>query len=300
MSSESQVYPASTEPTIGNLITSLLTRFLAFPRTMVVWVLLVAYTIFTLGPLVWMVMLSFRTNASIIQRPFELPTGIVWSNYVEVFERTNFVAYFMNSALVVSVALVGIILFASMAAYALARFQFRLSEPLFWAFMSTLMIPHQVVLVPLFKTLAPLGLLDTRQGLIAVYISFSLPLSLYILRAFFQQLPGELMESAKIDGAGEWTIFWRVAFPLALPAVATVTVFNFISLWNEFLFAVVFIHDDNLRTLPLGQMQFVGEYTDDLAGMAAALTLATLPVLVLYIVLAEQFQKGMTAGAMKG
>jgi raffinose/stachyose/melibiose transport system permease protein len=208
--------------------------------------------------------------------------------------------YFFNSVIVVIIALIGIVIFASMAAYAFARFSFRFSNAIFWAFMATLMVPHQVVLVPLFKTLGPLGLLNTRQGLIAVYIAFSLPISLYILRAFFQQIPGELAEAAKIDGADDWKTFWRVMFPVARPAVATVGVFNFILLWNEFLFALVFIRDDMLRTLPLGQMHFMGEYAEDIAGMAAAVTLATLPVILLYIVLAEHFQRGMAAGAVKG
>jgi raffinose/stachyose/melibiose transport system permease protein len=261
---------------------------------------LIGYTLFTLGPLLWVVVLSFRNNTAIYQNPFALPSVLQWSNYLEVFHRTNLPMYFVNSMIVVIIALIGIVIFASMAAYAFARFSFRFSNTIFWAFMATLMVPHQVVLVPLFKTLGPLGLLNTRQGLIAVYIAFSLPISLYILRAFFQQIPGELAEAAKIDGADDWKTFWRVMFPVARPAVATVGVFNFILLWNEFLFALVFIRDDMLRTLPLGQMHFMGEYAEDIAGMAAAVTLATLPVILLYVVLAEQFQRGMAAGAVKG
>ena len=269
-------------------------------RTLLVAALLIGYTLFTLGPLLWVVVLSFRNNTAIYQNPFALPSVLQWSNYLEVFHRTNLPMYFVNSMIVVIIALIGIVIFASMAAYAFARFSFRFSNAIFWAFMATLMVPHQVVLVPLFKTLGPLGLLNTRQGLIAVYIAFSLPISLYILRAFFQQIPGELAEAAKIDGADDWKTFWRVMFPVARPAVATVGVFNFILLWNEFLFALVFIRDDMLRTLPLGQMHFMGEYAEDIAGMAAAVTLATLPVILLYVVLAEQFQRGMAAGAVKG
>jgi ABC-type glycerol-3-phosphate transport system permease component len=141
---------------------------------------------------------------------------------------------------------------------------------------------------------------DTREGLISIYIAFGLPLSIYLLRAFFETIPNELLEAAKMDGATEWQIYWKVALPVAVPAVATVAIYNFIVLWNEYLFAIIFIRNDALRTLPPGQMQFVGEYAQDVAGLAAALTMATLPVLLLYVIFAEQFQRGMTAGAVKG
>lgn len=276
------------------------TRVKALPGSLLVWALLIAYTLFTLGPLLWMVLLSFRTNAAIIRDPYALPTNLLWSNYLEVFQRTKFVIYFENSVIVVSLALIGIVLFASMAAFAFARYKFRLSPVLFWGFLATLMVPNQVVLVPLFRTLAPIGLVDKREGLIAIYIAFALPISIYLLRAFFETIPNELLEAAKMDGASEWQTYWMIAMPMALPAVATVAVYNFIVLWNEYLFAIIFIRDDMLRTLPPGQMQFVGEYAQDVAGLAAALTMATLPVLLLYVLFAEQFQKGMTAGAVKG
>jgi raffinose/stachyose/melibiose transport system permease protein len=269
-------------------------------RALVMWPLLLIYTLITLGPLLWMVVLSFRTNTAVYRDPFALPDPFIWTNYTEVFQRTHFTTYFLNSVIVVSIALVVIVAFSSMAAYAFARFSFRFSNIMFWAFMATLMVPNQVVLVPLFRTLGPLHLISTRQGLIIVYVAFALPLSIYILRAFFQTIPTELAEAAKIDGADDWRTFWSVMLPVAAPAVTAVATYQFIVLWNEFLFAVVLIQNDNLRTLPLGQMQFNGEYNQDLAGMAAALTMAALPVLALYITFADQFQKGMSAGAVKG
>ena len=281
-------------------------RLVAWPvvarvlRALVTWPFLLIYTFITLGPLIWMVILSFRTNTAVYKDPFALPNPFIWTNYTEVFQRTHFTTYFLNSCIVVTIALAGIVAVSSMAAYAFARFSFRFSNILFWAFMATLMVPNQVVLVPLFRTLGPLNLLDTRQGLIIVYVAFALPLSVYILRAFFQTIPTELAEAAKIDGADDWTTFWQVMLPVGAPAVTAVATYQFIVLWNEFLFAVVLIRNDALRTLPLGQMQFNGEYNQDLAGMAAALTLAALPVLLLYILFADQFQRGMSAGAVKG
>jgi multiple sugar transport system permease protein/raffinose/stachyose/melibiose transport system permease protein len=193
-----------------------------------------------------------------------------------------------------------LILVASMAAYAFARLPFRGSEAVFLAIFASIMLPAQVLLIPLFQLLVNYRLINTLTGLALVYVAVQLPMALYILRSFFAQIPRELSEAARMDGCSEWKIFWRIMLPIATPAISTILIVNFVALWNEFIFAVIFIQDESRRTLPLGVMKFVGDVYEDLGSMAAGLVISIIPVLILYMFFSERFIKGMSAGAVKG
>jgi ABC-type glycerol-3-phosphate transport system permease component len=143
------------------------------------------------------------------------------------------------------------------------------------------------------------GLYDTRAGLTLVYVAIQLPLTIYILESFFARIPSDLFDAARIDGYSEWAIFWRVSFPIALPAIATTVILNFILLWNEFLYAVVLITDDANRTLPLGIQRFMGDQLDDVGMVATGLMIAIIPVIIVYAFFSEKLIQGMTAGAVK-
>jgi ABC-type glycerol-3-phosphate transport system permease component len=164
---------------------------------------------------------------------------------------------------------------------------------------STIIFPPQITIIALFQILVQYGLYNSKLGLMLVYVSIQLPLTVYILESFFARIPGELFDAARIDGYSEWSIFWRVALPVASPAVATTVILNFILLWNEFLYAVVLITDDANRTLPLGIQRFMGDQLEDIGMVATGLMIAIVPVIVLYAFFSERLIQGMTAGAVK-
>ena len=263
---------------------------------------LLAYTAVSAGPYLWTASMSLRTTDEIYRSHYGLPWPAHWEKYHAAWTQFGYATYFRNSA-IVSVASVALVtLLGAMAGFgfARARYAFRLREPLFLLVFLSIMFPPQITLLALFQILVQYRLFNSLTGLVLVYAATELPLTIYLLRAFFAQIPQELEEAARIDGCGDWTMFWRVMFPVALPAVATTVILNFIYFWNEFLYAVVFLTRQQLRTLPLAIQFLVSDQYFDIGMLATGLMIATLPILVLYVFLSEWFVKGMTAGAIKG
>jgi multiple sugar transport system permease protein/raffinose/stachyose/melibiose transport system permease protein len=269
------------------------------------WVLLVpvlAYTAFSAGPYVWTAMMSLRTTDEIFRSHYGLPIPAHWDKYHRAWTEFGYATYFRNSAIVTVASVVLVTILGAMAAFAFARrrYAFPGREPLFLLIFLSVMFPPQIMLLALFQILVQYKLFNTLTGLILVYVVTELPLTIYLLRAFFAQIPSELEEAARIDGCGDWRMFWRVMLPIALPAVATTVILNFIYFWNEFLYAVVFITRQQSRTLPLAIQFLVSDQYFDIGMLATGLMIATLPVLLLYVFLSDWFVKGMTAGAIKG
>ena len=269
------------------------------------WLLLLpvlAYTAFSAGPYLWTATMSLRTTDEIFRNHYGLPIPPRWENYHRAWTEFGYATYFRNSAIVtvVSVALVTVLGSMSAFAFARRRYAFPGREPLFLLIFLSVMFPPQIMLLALFQILVQYKLFNTLTGLILVYVVTELPLTIYLLRAFFAQIPSELEEAARIDGCGDWRMFWRVMLPIALPAVATTVILNFIYFWNEFLYAVVFITQQQRRTLPLAIQFLVSDQYFDIAMLATGLMISTLPVLLLYVFLSDWFVKGMTAGAIKG
>lgn len=264
-------------------------------------VFLLAYTFIELGPFLWAILMSFRRTHEILQNPYALPIPPDFHNYVKALTEYGFAKYFLNSVIVTTAALVISTPVASMAAYSFARrrYKFKMREIVFQIIFITIMFPPQITLLSLFVMLWSYKMLNL-VGLSLIYVSTALPISIYILRSFYMQIPQELEDAARIDGASDWQTFWRVMFPIARPATATVIVLNFISFWNEFLYAVTIILKDRMRTLPLGVMKIIGDQFTDYGGLAATLVISVFPVIVLYLFLSEWFIEGMTAGAIKG
>ncbi|HYF92557.1 MAG TPA: carbohydrate ABC transporter permease [Symbiobacteriaceae bacterium] len=260
----------------------------------------VAYTMYTFGPLLWLFQTSFRSTGEILKQPFALSGTYQLKNFLQVAGTGRYGTYYINSLLIVGGALLLLGLIASMAGYGFARFQFRGKEVSFNLMFGAVMVPLQVLIIPLMQLLYKYHLVNTRVGLVLVYTTISLPMAIYILRAFFTQIPHELAESARVDGASEGLVFWRIMLPVARPAVVTVLILNFVMLWNEFLLALLILQKDAVRTLPLGLMMFQGEYQQDIGGMSAALVLSVIPTILAYLIFSEQVIKGMTAGALKG
>lgn len=261
-----------------------------------------AYTAFSAGPYLWTAVMSLRTTGEIYRNHYGLPIPAHWDKYHAAWTQFGYAIYFKNSAIVAVVSVLLVTVLGAMAAFAFARrrYGFPLREPLFLLIFLSIMFPPQIMLLALFQILVQYRLFNTLTGLILVYAATELPLTIYLLRAFFAQIPTELEEAARLDGCGDWSMFWRVMFPMALPAVATTVILNFIYFWNEFLYAVVFITQQKIRTLPLAIQFLVSDQYFDVGMLATGLMIATLPVLVLYLFLSEWFVKGMTAGAIKG
>lgn len=252
-----------------------------------------------LYPLFVMVMSSFKTNAEIFTSPLALPASFSADNLVKVWTQTNFLQYLGNSLLVTGASVILILVAGTMAAYAIARYEFRSSGLVLMFFLAGMTVPLKLAIIPLFLQLNSFGLLDTYTGLILVYTAMGIPSAVFIMTGFLRALPRELEESARMDGANELIIMWQVMLPLARPAMVIVAIQNAVPIWNDFFFPLILITSDSLKTLPQGLTVFMGEFVTDWGVLFTGLTLAALPVSLLYILLSKQFIAGLTQGAIK-
>ncbi|MHB1414986.1 MAG: carbohydrate ABC transporter permease [Chloroflexota bacterium] len=268
----------------------------------VIFVLMIGFTCIWVFPFAWMVVMSLRTTPEFYAAPYGLPFPPHLGKFIAAFSEFGYANYFRNSLIVTTCALALNVLVASMGAYGFARsrFKFAFREPIFLAIFIAIMFPPQIILLALYQVMVRYGLYNTLLGLILVYAATSLPLTIYLLRSFFMQIPQEIEDAARIDGCGDFRAFWSVMLPMAKPALTVVTILNAISFWNEFLYAVTFITKQENRTLPLAVMFFMGESYQDVGMLATGIVIASLPIIILYLVFSEHFISGMTAGALKG
>ncbi|MDQ3026235.1 MAG: carbohydrate ABC transporter permease [Pseudomonadota bacterium] len=261
--------------------------------------LLAGYTAFAAGPFVWTAVMSLRTTSEIMADPYALPAIVHWEKFPDAWVRSNYATYFKNSVWVSAVCVVFLSLVGAMAAHCLARYRFPGNRIVFFLVFSTIILPPQITVIGLFQILADYKLIDTHTGLILVYISMQLPLTIYILESFFARIPQELYDAARMDGYSDLEIFWRITLPIGMPAIATTAILNIIYIWNEFLYAVVLLTSDAKRTLPLGIQRFMGDQLEDIGMLATGLMIAVIPVIVVYVLFSEKMIQGMTAGAVK-
>ena len=261
--------------------------------------LLVLNAVVMVYPLLVMLLSAFKTNAELFASPFALPESFSFTNAARVWGETNFVAYLGNSVVVTACSVLGILVTGTMAAYALARYRFWLNSLVFLFFLSGLMVPLKLAVIPLFIQLDALGLIYTRAGLVLVYVAMGLPSAIFILTGFLRSLPTELEEAARMEGASELRIMLLVMLPLARPAMVIAAIQNAVPIWNDFFFPLIFISSERLKTLPQGLTVFMGEYNTDWGVLFAGLSLAALPIVAVYIVLSRHFIEGMTQGAIK-
>lgn len=251
-------------------------------------------------PMVWMVYSSMKPNRIIFTRPWALPEKFTFEPMIKAWQVGDLGMYFRNSMIVASGTVLGILTLGSLAAFAVARLEFAGRNVLFGLFLAGLIIPAQTFVIPLFTLLRKLGLIDTHIGLILPYIALGLPMAIFILQAFFSTLPKELDDAAAIDGCGLFGTFFRVIMPISKPALATIAILSTINAWNELLFAMLFIRDPGMRTLPIGLYIFYGYHDINYQMLFAGLTVATLPLLVFYVFFHRFIIEGLTAGALKG
>jgi raffinose/stachyose/melibiose transport system permease protein len=274
-------------------------RWMAHLRRSPLLAFVLLYTVVSGGPFVWVAIMSLRTTPEILDNPFALPSHLHFEKFADAWTRSNYGTYFWNSTIVVVTAVTLITIIGAMLAHALARFRFRGSRLVRFVILSGLILPPQLLILSLFQILVELGLYNTLTGLILVYVAGHLAITVYILEGFFTQIPQDLFDAARVDGYSDLEIFWRITLPIGAPALFTTVTLNFIMLWNEFLYAVVLLTDDDKRTLPLGIMHFMGSHQLDIGMLATGLMIAIGPIILLYGFFSEIMIKGMTAGAVR-
>ncbi len=266
----------------------------------VIYIFLSILAFIYLAPLVWMLFVSVKDNAEIFTSPFALPQRIQWENYTFAWTAGFLGKATLNSAIVCVASLVLSMIIGSMAAFAIARMRWKFARLMMTYFMIGMMVPVHCVLIPLFKTFSDIGLYNNLIGLIIPYTTFSLPITIFIMAGFFENMPRELFESACIDGCSIYKCFTSIAVPLSRTGLFVTGLMSFVANWNELLLAMVFISDDTKKTLPVSLSKFVGPYNTNYVQMFAAIIIAIIPTIVVYCCFSNQIVDGLTAGAVKG
>jgi raffinose/stachyose/melibiose transport system permease protein len=265
------------------------------------WVALVLVAIVWIAPFIFIIFTSLKSTAQVMNSSaFAPPTEPQFSNYAAAWTRGRFSTTFFNSAIITVIKVPLGLFISAMAAYALAKIEFKGNKLLLLLILFGTMIPFQVMLAPLFTLVNGLHLIDTYPGVILPYLAFGIPYQVFILHGFFRGIPKELSEAARIDGASHFVIFWRIFLPVTLPVLAALLILDFVSTWNEFAMALVLLQDQNMWTLPLGLSAFQGQFSRDYGQLNSAIVMTVLPATIVYLIFQRYFVSGLTSGAVKG
>lgn len=260
---------------------------------------LILFAIIAVYPILQMWFTALRPAREVMQAPFALPNSIHWENITNAWVKGRFGDYIINSVIITVPTVIGVVVLSCLAGYGISRFRFPGRNLMFYTMLLGLTVPFQSVMIPLYYQLLSMGLLGTYFAVILPGIAFGLPFGVFLMQSFFEDLPHELSDAGRVDGCSEFRIFKDIMLPLAKPAVSTLIVFQFMTSWNNFLMPLLFLQDEDLRPIPLGLMFFQGAYTRDIGLIAAGVALATIPVILVYLIFQRQFVKGLTAGAVK-
>ena len=268
-------------------------------ENLLIQIFLASAAIVMLYPIFMMVLSGFKTTPEIFMSPFSMPKKFNIENFQVIWEKTNVPRYFLNSIIVTVSSIVLLLITGTMAAYAISRYRFRGALMVSLFFLSGLMLPLRLAIIPLFIQLKYLGLIDSLLGLIFIYTAMSLPATVFILTGFLRSLPKELEDSARMDGASELRIMLDIMVPLVSPALVIAGIYSAVPIWNDFFFPLIFIQSPEWKTLAQGLTTFFGEYSINYGVLYAGLSLASLPMIIIFIVQSRRFIAGMTAGALK-
>lgn len=261
-------------------------------------VILVGVAIGMLFPMIWMLVVSLRLNPEQYSTFGELLTaGTSFSNYIDAWQSDNFLRYFINSFLVASIVTICNVVFCLWAGYAFARSRWRGKRILFATVVGVLMVPQQVVMIPLYRLIAELGWINTYAALIVPWIIT--PFGIFLVRQYLLAVPTDMEDAARIDGAGEWRVLWNIVFPISRPVLTVLAIYTFLSNWNSFLFPFLFTNDEAHRTLPVGLAFYLGKQSIDWGHLMAGAGISALPILCLFILFQRRIIEGLTAGAIK-
>ncbi len=263
-----------------------------------IFIILSIYALMIVLPLVWMVLSGFKDNAGLFLNTWALPEVYHWENYAKAW-RTGIGRYFFNSIYVTLLSVVFTIFISTLCAFALSRLEFTGQKALLVFVIGGLMLSPQVSLISLYRALQRMHIYDTHWALIIPYVAYRLPFTIFLIRSYMISLPREFEDSAYIDGCSTWKVFYKIIVPMCKPILATASLFTAMSCWNEFMFALVFIEKDALRTIPVGMMNLRSSLSTEWTVLLAGLTLSVLPMAILYFVFQKQFVRGITSGGVK-
>ena len=266
----------------------------------IIYIFLILLAVIYIVPLLWVLITSLKDDSTLMLSPWAMPAKIMWGNYEFAWTKGHLGTAMLNSLIVCSITLVVSMLFGSMAAFAIAKLRWKLSKLSLYYFLIGMMIPIHTILIPLFVQFSGWKMSNSLIGIIIPYITFSLPITIYIMVGFFEGIPNELFEAACIDGCSVYKMFGTVAIPLAKTGFMVTGLMSFVSNWNELLLAMVFISDEAKKTLPVSLTKFVGPYHTNYCQMFAAIMIAIVPTIIAYVAFANQIVEGLTAGAVKG
>ena len=271
-----------------------------FLKNSVIHIFLIAVSITCLFPLLWMAGASLKTQQTIFSDMSMFPKNPVWGNFYLAWTKGGFSMYFLNSLFYTVTVVIGIVIISSLAAFAFSRLKFPGRNVLFYMFLAAMMIPLPGSFVPLYVLMTKLHLVNTRMGYILCMINVGLSFSIYLLKTFFDKMPVELEDAARIDGCSRLGIWWNVALPLARPAIAVIVIFSSLNVWNEYILATLIFSSKSLMPLQRGLMIFQGTHITEYSLLMAGMTITTLPIILVYLIMQRHIIKGITAGVMVG
>jgi raffinose/stachyose/melibiose transport system permease protein len=270
-------------------------------KGLVMTLALAVAAIFWISPLVLLVITAVRPLSDFIGNgPLSWPDQCTWTNFKDAWGIGNFATTYRNSAFLALVKVPLGVLLAAMLGYALAKLRMKFRRTVMFTVFLGLTIPIYITIVPVFIMMRSAGATDSLFGLIGPYLAFGIPFEVLVLQSFFRQIPDEIIEAAKVDGAGDWRVFFTMILPLSLPALVTVAILDAVATWNEFLFALILLNSDAHKTIPVGLLNFQGQFANNNTGLAAGILIAVVPILIAYTLLQRWIVGGLTAGATKG
>jgi raffinose/stachyose/melibiose transport system permease protein len=261
----------------------------------VAYIVLIVLAVAIIYPLVWMALNGFKSNAELFGDAWGLPTTWRFENFAKAW-NLGVVRYLLNSVIVTAASVVTTVLISAMAAYALTRLRIPFAGPITVIILGGLLLSPTVALIPLFRLIQGLGIFNTYWSLIILYTAFRIPFTVFLIRAYMVTLSNEMEDAAVVDGANRWQIFWLVVMPLSRPIIVSAALLQALFAWNEFVFALVFISDRDLKTLPVGLLDMQGRVLSDWPVLFAALTMAAIPMIVLFLIGQRQFIRGLSEG----
>lgn len=264
------------------------------------YIILSIYVVTIFYPIFLMLITSLKENKEIFTNPYGLPHVFTLDGYIKLLKISNYGIYFRNSIVVTVTSLFFILVISSLASFVIAKYRFFGKRFIYFYFIAGLIVPIKLGTIGILQTMIKLHLFDNITSLIIIYIAMGIPFGVFILTDFIRLIPEELSNSARIDGCSEPRIFYKIIVPLLQPALAAVAIVNFIPIWNDFWFPLILIRSDSMKTVPLATTLLYGQYETNFGLIFAVLSMASLPVIIFYLILSRQFVKGLTAGAFKG
>jgi raffinose/stachyose/melibiose transport system permease protein len=301
MSSAAEVAPAAALPDAAVSGGDMMVDRPKAKGGIVMTIVLAVVAVFWISPLVLLVITALRPLSDFVANgPLSWPQTWTLQNFVQAWGIGNFATTYRNSGLLLIMKVPIGVLISAMLAYALAKLRIRFGAAIMYTVFLGLTIPIYITIVPVFVMMRSIGATDSLIGLVGPYLAFGIPFEVLVLQSFFRQLPDEIIEAARIDGAGPWRIFFTLVIPLSTPALVTVFILDAVATWNEFLFALILLNSDAHKTIPVGLLNFTGQFANNNTGLAAGIFIAVVPILLAYIFLQRWIVGGLTAGATKG